>query len=75
MRYYLGIVAQPRATLIRNLSNFVARDGWDLHADISRNYGSVVNMKGWLGQPALYISDPKALHSIIVTLIATREKC
>ncbi|KAL6304705.1 cytochrome P450 monooxygenase [Sparassis latifolia] len=49
-----------------NLSEFVNRHSWDFHLDVAQNYGPVVNFKGFLGNPLLYVYDPKALHSIIV---------
>ncbi|KAL6306606.1 cytochrome P450 monooxygenase [Sparassis latifolia] len=49
-----------------NIGPFVNRHGWDFHLDVARNYGRVVNLKGFLGEPTLYVYDPKALHNIVV---------
>ncbi|KAL6306629.1 cytochrome P450 monooxygenase [Sparassis latifolia] len=49
-----------------HLSRFMTRHGWEFQMDVAQNYGPVVNLKGFLGQPILYVYDPKALHNIIV---------
>jgi len=49
-----------------NFKQFYARQGWEFHHDVTQNYGSVVRMTTLLGQPFIYVFDPKALHSIII---------
>lgn len=39
---------------------------WDFHQKITETYGGVVRMKGSFGSDVLYVSDPKALHHILV---------
>ncbi|KAH9944845.1 cytochrome P450 monooxygenase [Amylocystis lapponica] len=49
-----------------NINRFYNRTAYSFHRDVAINYGPVVNIKGMLGRPLLYVSDPKALHSIVI---------
>ncbi|KAL1743131.1 cytochrome P450 [Schizophyllum fasciatum] len=41
-------------------------DAWAFHEELARTYGTVIRTTGLLGEKQLYISDPKALHHIVV---------
>ncbi|KAA1468089.1 cytochrome P450 [Dentipellis sp. KUC8613] len=45
---------------------FGREDGWEFHTGILEKFGTVVRLCGWGGDPLLYVSDPKAIHNIIV---------
>ncbi|CCL99751.1 uncharacterized protein FIBRA_01773 [Fibroporia radiculosa] len=49
-----------------NMLQFDARDGMDFQRHVALDYGSVTRMHGLFGQPVLYVSDPKALQTIIL---------
>ncbi|TFK34561.1 cytochrome P450 [Crucibulum laeve] len=57
---------QAHSFLKGNLLQVFNGDGWAFHKRISEQYGSVVKIKGMLGENQLYVSDPKALHHIVV---------
>ncbi|CCM00085.1 uncharacterized protein FIBRA_02112 [Fibroporia radiculosa] len=48
-----------------NLNQFYDRLGTDFHLEVAQNYGPVVRMQSLLGEPILYVYDPKALNTII----------
>ncbi|KZT73355.1 cytochrome P450 [Daedalea quercina L-15889] len=52
--------------LTGNLKQFYARDAADYQRNLAREYGPIVRLSGFLGAPVLYISDPKALHTILI---------
>ncbi|KAF8202147.1 cytochrome P450 [Pholiota molesta] len=41
-------------------------NGWAFHREMSERYGGVIKIKALFGENLLYISDPKALHHILV---------
>lgn len=41
-------------------------DVWDFYRAAMEKYGGVIKFKGFLGSTHLHISDPKALHSIVI---------
>ncbi|KAA1472336.1 cytochrome P450 [Dentipellis sp. KUC8613] len=45
---------------------FDPRKGWQFHDDIVRTYGRVVRVGGFFGDTMLYVSDPKALHHVLL---------
>ncbi|KAJ3552918.1 hypothetical protein NM688_g3899 [Phlebia brevispora] len=49
-----------------NIPDMFNRHGWRFHDSWSQQYGQVFKFHGALGAKALYVFDPKALHSIIV---------
>ncbi|TFY58649.1 hypothetical protein EVG20_g8067 [Dentipellis fragilis] len=40
--------------------------GWKFHDDIVKTYGRVVRVCGFLGDTMLYVSDPRALHHVLL---------
>lgn len=49
-----------------NMKQFFAPNSWDWHAKNSEIYGRVMRLWGPLGSKMVYISDPLALHYILV---------
>ncbi|KAL1723975.1 cytochrome P450 [Schizophyllum commune] len=49
-----------------NFLQLFSRDGWAFHDNLATHYGSVVRLRGLLGERQLYVSDSKALHNIVV---------
>ncbi|TFY62064.1 hypothetical protein EVJ58_g4113 [Rhodofomes roseus] len=49
-----------------NLKQWFARDGDAFQRHVALDYGSVVKIHGMMGRPILYVSDPWALHSILI---------
>lgn len=49
-----------------NFSKIFDIRGWDFHRHIGQKYGGVVRINAFLGDKQLYVSDPKALHHIVV---------
>ncbi|CCM06148.1 uncharacterized protein FIBRA_09621 [Fibroporia radiculosa] len=49
-----------------NMRQFDARDGMEFQRRVALDYGPVSKIHGLFGQPILYVSDPKALQSIIL---------
>ncbi|KIJ98230.1 hypothetical protein K443DRAFT_104277 [Laccaria amethystina LaAM-08-1] len=41
-------------------------NGWDFHKDIASKYGGVIKVKALFGENQLYVSDPKALHHVLI---------
>ncbi|KAF9477913.1 cytochrome P450 [Pholiota conissans] len=56
----------PSSFLSGSLGDLLSPRGWKWHQDIADIYGSVVKIKGLFGANYLYVSDPKALHHILV---------
>ncbi|KAL1728462.1 cytochrome P450 [Schizophyllum commune] len=52
--------------LTGNFQQLYSVSGWEFHAKLAREYGSVVRLTGPLGERQLYVGDPKALHHIVV---------
>ncbi|TFY69729.1 hypothetical protein EVG20_g3027 [Dentipellis fragilis] len=40
--------------------------GWKFHDDIVKTYGRVVRVGGFFGDTMLYVSDPRALHHVLL---------
>jgi len=55
-----------KSFLIGNIKQFYRRDGTEFHKEVAFNYGTVAKLHSVLGRPMLYVSDPKALQTIIV---------
>ncbi|KAH9832025.1 cytochrome P450 [Rhodofomes roseus] len=49
-----------------NLAQFLARDGEAFQKHVALDYGPVSTLNGFLGEPVVYVSDPKALHTILI---------
>jgi len=49
-----------------NLGRFYHPHGFDFHKEVAFNYGPVVKIHGLVGTPFLYVSDPKALHTVLI---------
>ncbi|PCH40541.1 cytochrome P450 [Wolfiporia cocos MD-104 SS10] len=49
-----------------NISQFLSKDGGSFHSKLLQRYGLVVRLHSLFSRPMLYISDPKALHSILM---------
>ncbi|EPT05081.1 hypothetical protein FOMPIDRAFT_1045154 [Fomitopsis schrenkii] len=49
-----------------NFKQFFARDGAAFQHHVARDYGPVTKLHGFFNAPILYISDPRALHTIII---------
>jgi hypothetical protein len=49
-----------------NMKQHFAPDSWDWHEANSEKYGRVMSLWGPLGSKILWISDPLALHYILV---------
>ncbi|PCH40536.1 cytochrome P450 [Wolfiporia cocos MD-104 SS10] len=49
-----------------NLPEFFGRYGTEFQKEVALDYGPVVKMRGLLSRPILYISDPKALHHLLI---------
>ncbi|KAF5360936.1 hypothetical protein D9756_005075 [Leucocoprinus leucothites] len=49
-----------------NIKELFDEYGWKYHHNIMEKYGSVMKVKGLLGERLLYLFDPKALHHILV---------
>ncbi|KAF5360934.1 hypothetical protein D9756_005077 [Leucocoprinus leucothites] len=64
----LDCVPGPPASsfIAGNIKEVFDEYGWKYHYDILEKYGSVMKVKGLLGERLLYLFDPKALHHILV---------
>ncbi|KAF9440442.1 hypothetical protein P691DRAFT_627045, partial [Macrolepiota fuliginosa MF-IS2] len=64
----LDCVPGPPAlsSIIGNIAQLFDMYGWKYHYDIQKQYGSVMKVKGLLGERMLYLYDPKALHHVLV---------
>ncbi|PCH40497.1 cytochrome P450 [Wolfiporia cocos MD-104 SS10] len=49
-----------------NIAEFSSRHNAALQREVALNYGPVVRLSTFLGTPTLYISDPTALHHILI---------
>ncbi|PCH40528.1 cytochrome P450 [Wolfiporia cocos MD-104 SS10] len=49
-----------------NTAQFFTRHAASFQSHVALNYGPVVRLQGLFGRPMLYISDPKALHNILM---------
>ncbi|TFY56719.1 hypothetical protein EVJ58_g7468 [Rhodofomes roseus] len=49
-----------------NLKQLIARDAEEFQQHVALDYGPVTKLNGFFGEPILYVSDPKALHSILI---------
>ncbi|CCM01086.1 uncharacterized protein FIBRA_03134 [Fibroporia radiculosa] len=58
----------PRSTsfLYGHFGDFFGRHGTEFNKEVALKYGAVCKMNGMLGRTVLYVSDPKALHTIIL---------
>ncbi|KAI0628868.1 cytochrome P450 [Trametes polyzona] len=57
----------PASFLLGSLSQvFARRDGWKQWRSWVDTYGPVWKLRGLLGRPLLHVSDPRALHSILI---------
>nr|F1SYI1.1 RecName: Full=Cytochrome P450 monooxygenase 219; Flags: Precursor [Postia placenta Mad-698-R]BAK09525.1 cytochrome P450 [Postia placenta] len=55
-----------RSWMKGNIMQYFTRHGRAFQRDVALNYGPVVRLQGPLGRKILYVSDPKALHTIII---------
>ncbi|CCL99519.1 uncharacterized protein FIBRA_01537 [Fibroporia radiculosa] len=51
---------------IGNLGQYFSRQGSEFQRHVAQDYGSVTKIHGRFGSPVLYVSDPKALHTIVI---------
>ncbi|EPQ53107.1 cytochrome P450 [Gloeophyllum trabeum ATCC 11539] len=66
-RHLKNVPGPPSPSLVTgNLKQLYDANGWDYHHRLLEQYGSAVNVSGYLGQQILYISDPLALYHIII---------
>ncbi|KAF8157063.1 cytochrome P450 [Crassisporium funariophilum] len=56
----------PTSLLWGSLTHLHSTKGWKFHHEISETYGGIIKLKGLLGANILYVSDPKALHHILI---------
>ncbi|EPT01796.1 hypothetical protein FOMPIDRAFT_1048392 [Fomitopsis schrenkii] len=49
-----------------NLERLFTRDALDFQRHIALDYGPVAKLNGFFGEPILYVSDPKALHTMLI---------
>ncbi|KAF8150006.1 cytochrome P450 [Crassisporium funariophilum] len=56
----------PLSFIYGNLPQLFNSTAWDFHQKISETYGGIIKVKGLVGANILYVSDPKALHHILV---------
>ncbi|KAF9445892.1 cytochrome P450 [Macrolepiota fuliginosa MF-IS2] len=54
----------PQSWFKGNLGQLFSPKGLDFHQSLVDTYGGIVKVYGFFGDEQLYISDPKALHSI-----------
>ncbi|KAI5121363.1 hypothetical protein M0805_000671 [Coniferiporia weirii] len=57
-----------------NFHKVFNRDGWQFHHDLVEKYGSVVKLFMLFGDEQLYVTDPLALHHIVVKEQYTYEE-
>ncbi|CCM06147.1 uncharacterized protein FIBRA_09620 [Fibroporia radiculosa] len=50
----------------RNIPQYFSRDGTDFQRHLAFDYAPVAKIYGMFGRPMLYVSDPKALHAIMI---------
>ncbi|KAI5889790.1 cytochrome P450 [Schizophyllum commune H4-8] len=56
----------PESILSGNFRQMFSPTAWAFHDKLANEYGPVVRTTGLLGEKQLYVSDPKALHHIVV---------
>jgi len=56
----------PSSFWAGSLPDLQNANAWDFHQKIMETYGGVIRLKGVFGSNILYISDPKALHHILL---------
>ncbi|KZT11768.1 cytochrome P450 [Laetiporus sulphureus 93-53] len=62
-----NIPGPPRQSWLHgNVLQFATRHASDFQRHVAFAYGSVVRLHGVMGAPMLYVSDPKALHTVIM---------
>ncbi|KZT12276.1 cytochrome P450 [Laetiporus sulphureus 93-53] len=62
-----NIPGPPRQSWFHgNVRQFASRHASDFQRHVAFAYGSVVRLHGVMGAPMLYVSDPKALHAVIM---------
>lgn len=77
LRKYLGqcnaysvmrnIPGPPSGSWVKgNIMQFYDRRGQAFQEGVALNYGAIVRLEGLFGSKMLYVSDPKALHAILV---------
>ncbi|EPS99479.1 hypothetical protein FOMPIDRAFT_1096252, partial [Fomitopsis schrenkii] len=49
-----------------DLGRLYTRDALEFHRHIALDYGPVTKLNGFFGEPILYVSDPKALHTMLI---------
>ncbi|KAH9933808.1 cytochrome P450 [Fomitopsis serialis] len=49
-----------------NMKQYLARHAEDYQRHVAVDFGPVVKMSAYLGRPLLYVSDPRALHNILI---------
>ncbi|KAF8597976.1 cytochrome P450 [Ceratobasidium sp. AG-I] len=65
--HYRNIAGPPSSHfLYGNLKDIYSPQGLRFHDSLQDNYGSVSKVGGLFGSERLYISDPRALHEILV---------
>ncbi|KAL5476867.1 hypothetical protein ACEPAI_3053 [Sanghuangporus weigelae] len=64
---FANIPGPPRASWLKGyFSQIFNRNGWSFHHELVEKYGSVVKVPMAFGYEDLYVTDPLALHYIIV---------
>ncbi|OCB87793.1 cytochrome P450 [Sanghuangporus baumii] len=64
---FANIPGPPRASWLKGyFSQVFNRNGWKFHHELVEKYGSVVRVPMAFGYEDLYVTDPLALHYIIV---------
>ncbi|KAJ7637635.1 cytochrome P450 [Mycena polygramma] len=56
----------PRSFWTGNFPDVYSVDGWGFHQHLGEKYGGVCRIDGLFGEKTLFVSDPKALHQILV---------
>ncbi|KAF8798335.1 cytochrome P450 [Phlegmacium glaucopus] len=56
----------PSSFWTGSLSDLYNPKAWDFHKKIVETYGGVIRVKGFFGSNFLYVSDPTALHHVLV---------
>nr|BAK09502.1 cytochrome P450 [Postia placenta] len=55
-----------RSFLKGSLGEMFHRHAWPFQTDVALNYGPVVKLRGFLNRPIVFVSDPTALHTMII---------
>ncbi|KZT68914.1 hypothetical protein DAEQUDRAFT_306355 [Daedalea quercina L-15889] len=56
----------PQSIWTGHLGQWFSREADAFQKYVALDYGTVVRLRGMIGWPILYVSDPKALHTILV---------